>query len=134
MTALAGAMEEKVATFTRKLAGQAVAPAGELRVTTNDTLLVHLLTPIFSRFIAANPEMRLDVVLANQALNLSKRDADVAIRATDNPPETLVGRRVATIAWAIYGRAADFPDAAARSISPLSMTGPGSCSATIWRR
>ena len=110
MSALAEQMEENVTTFTRKLAGQAVAPAGELRVTTNDTLLVHLLTPIFARFIKACPEMRLDVVLANQALNLSKRDADVAIRATDDPPETLVGRRVATIAWAIYGRVADFPD------------------------
>ena len=33
----------------------------------------------------------------------------MAIRATDNPPETLVGRRAATIAWALYGRAADFP-------------------------
>lgn len=110
MTSLAEQMEENVTSFTRKLAGQAVAPTGELRVTTNDTLLVHLLTPIFSRFITACPEMRLDVVLANQALNLSKRDADVAIRATDNPPETLVGRRVATIAWAIYGRREDFPD------------------------
>jgi DNA-binding transcriptional LysR family regulator len=110
MTALAEQMEENVTAFTRKLAGQAVAPAGELRVTTNDTLLVHLLTPIFARFIKACPEMRLDVVLANQALNLSKRDADVAIRATDDPPETLVGRRVATIAWAIYGRKVDFPD------------------------
>ncbi len=110
MTALAEQMEENVTAFARKLAGQAVAPAGELRVTTNDTLLVHLLTPIFARFITACPEMRLDVVLANQALNLSKRDADVAIRATDDPPETLVGRRVATIAWAIYGRRVDFPD------------------------
>ncbi|WP_210497216.1 LysR family transcriptional regulator [Microvirga antarctica] len=119
MAALAETMEEKVETFTRKLDGQAVAPAGELRVTTNDTLLVHLLTPIFSRFLAANPEMRLDVVLANQALNLSKRDADVAIRATDNPPETLVGRRVATIAWAIYGQAADFPDPDAVDLARL---------------
>jgi DNA-binding transcriptional LysR family regulator len=109
MMTLAEQMDENVTAFTRKLAGQAVAPAGELRVTTNDTLLVHLLTPIFARFIKACPEMRLDVVLANQALNLSKRDADVAIRATDDPPETLVGRRVATIAWAIYGRSADFP-------------------------
>ncbi|MEZ0167726.1 LysR family transcriptional regulator [Microvirga sp. TS319] len=110
MSALAEQMEENVTSFTRKLAGQAVAPAGELRVTTNDTLLVHMLTHIFSRFVKACPEMRLDVVLANQALNLSKRDADVAIRATDDPPETLVGRRVATIAWAIYGRLEDFPD------------------------
>ncbi len=111
MTALAEQMEENVTAFTRKLAGQAVAPAGELRVTTNDTLLVHLLTHIFARFIKTCPEMRLDVVLANEALNLSKRDADVAIRATDNPPETLVGRRVATIAWALYGRTVDFPAA-----------------------
>jgi DNA-binding transcriptional LysR family regulator len=110
MALLAERMEEDVATFARKLAGQAVSPAGELRVTTNDTLLVHLLTPLFARFAKACPDVRLDVVLANQALNLSKRDADVAIRATDNPPETLVGRRTATIAWAIYGRAADFPE------------------------
>ena len=110
MTMLAEQMDENVTTFTRKLAGQAVSPAGELRVTTNDTLLVHLLTHIFARFIKANPELRLDVVLANQALNLSKRDADVAIRATDDPPETLIGRRVATIAWAVYGRAVDFPE------------------------
>lgn len=109
MTVLAEHMDENIAAFTRKLAGQAVAPAGELRITTNDTLLVHMLTPIFERFITTCPEMRLDVVLANQALNLSKRDADVAIRATDNPPETLVGRRVATIAWALYGRTVDFP-------------------------
>ena len=53
--------------------------------------------------------MRLDIVLGNQALNLSKRDADVAIRATDSPPELLVGRRVARIAWALYGAAAGFP-------------------------
>jgi DNA-binding transcriptional LysR family regulator len=109
MAALAERMEDDVTSFTRKLAGQAVSPAGELRVTTNDTLLVHLLTPSFARFTQSCPDVRLDVVLTNQALNLSKRDADVAIRATDNPPETLVGRRVATIAWAVYGRAADFP-------------------------
>ena len=63
--------------------------------------------------------MRLDVVLANQELNLSKRDADVAIRATDNPPENLVGRRVASIAWALYGRADEFPDP--KPIDPESL-------------
>ena len=55
MAALAERMEEDVATFARKLAGQAVSPAGELRVTTNDTLLVHLLTPIFARFTERLP-------------------------------------------------------------------------------
>ena len=110
MVALATRMEEDVAGFARKLAGQAVAPAGELRVTTSDTLLMHLMTPLFARFGQEYRDIRLDVVVGNQALNLSKRDADVAVRATDDPPETLVGRRVATIGWALYGRATDFPD------------------------
>src|SRR4030095_8130090 len=42
MAALAERMDEDVASFARKLAGQAISPAGELRVTTNDTLLAHL--------------------------------------------------------------------------------------------
>lgn len=112
MCAIAERMDEDINGFARKIAGQAIAPAGELRVTTSDSLLVHLLMPIFADFRARFPEIRLDLVLANQALNLSKRDADVAIRATDTPPETLVGRRLATINWAFYGRREDFPDAA----------------------
>ena len=106
---MAQRVDEHITAFARKIAGQEIAPAGELRVTTNDSLLVHLLTPLFVAF-RRNADIRLDLLLTNQALNLSKRDADVAIRATDNPPETLVGRRVARIAWALYGRAAEFPD------------------------
>jgi DNA-binding transcriptional LysR family regulator len=110
MIMLAERMDEGVAAFARRVAGQELTPAGELRVTTNDTLLVHLLTPLLARFRERCPDIALDVLLSNQPLNLSKRDADVAVRATDSPPESLVGRRVATIAWALYGRAIDFPD------------------------
>ena len=108
MVALARRFDSDITAFTRKVAGQEIAPEGELLVTTADSLLVHLLTPLLAKFHAAYPRMRLEVVLANQALNLSKRAADIAIRATDKPPENLVGRRVAKIAWALYGRASDF--------------------------
>ena len=119
MVALAERMDEDVSAFTRKLAGRELSPAGELRVTTSDSLLVHLLTPLFARFHGRCPDVRLEIILGNQALNLSKRDADVAIRASDSPPETLVGRRVARIAWALYGRAADFPGAGAVDLGGL---------------
>ncbi len=119
MVALAERMDEDVTAFARKLAGRALSPAGELRVTTSDTLLVHLLTPLFARFCQQCPDVRLDLVLGNQALNLSKRDADVAIRVSDSPPETLVGRRVARVAWALYGRAADFPQPGAVDLGSL---------------
>ncbi len=104
VVALARRLDEDVTAVTRRLAGRAPTPAGEVRVTTADSLLVHLMTPLFARFRDHCPDVRLDVVVANQSLNLSKRDADVAIRAGDDPPPTLIGRRVARIAWALYGR------------------------------
>jgi DNA-binding transcriptional LysR family regulator len=109
MIALAGRLEGDISGFTRRLTGGEIGHAGELRVTTNDSLLVSLLTPIFAGFIAQHRDIRLDVVLGNQAFNLSKRDADVAIRATDMPPDTLFGRKVARISWVLYGRKQDFP-------------------------
>jgi DNA-binding transcriptional LysR family regulator len=125
MAALAGRVEEDVAAFSRRLAGRDVAPSGELRVTTTDTLYLHLLLPIFAAFRTLHPAIRLDVVIGNQALNLSKRDADVAIRASDAPGETLVGRRLATLSWAIYGRAADASE-------PAEHNGPASLFARDW--
>lgn len=108
MVSVSERMDADITAFTRKIAGQAIAPEGELRVTTSDSLLVDLLTPMFARFGEQCPDVRLDVVVANEALNLSKRDADVAVRAMDDPPENLVGRRVARIAWALYGPASEF--------------------------
>lgn len=119
MAQLAERLDGDIASFARRLAGQDIKPTGEVRVTTNDTLLVDLLTPVFAGFLAQCPEIRLDLLLSNQALNLSKRDADVAIRATDNPPEALVGRRAARIAWALYGRAAEFSEAGEVAIEAL---------------
>ena len=110
IAALAARVDEDVAAVTRKLAGQDVAPSGELRIATNDSLLTDLLTPLFAAFRERYPDVRLDILISNQALNLAKRDADVAIRATDNPPENLIGRRAARIAWALYGQVGDFPD------------------------
>jgi DNA-binding transcriptional LysR family regulator len=114
MASLASRMEEDVTTFSRRLAGREIEPAGEVRVTTSDTLFLDLMVPIFAEFRRKSPAIRLDIVLANQALNLSRRDADVAIRATDSPPETLVGRRVATLAWALYASASAVKAEAAR--------------------
>ncbi|MGQ4275312.1 LysR family transcriptional regulator [Terrihabitans sp. B22-R8] len=112
MVGLASRMADDVVAFERRIAGQDLKPSGDLRVTTNDALLINPLTPILARFRLAYPDIRLDVVSSNEALNLSRRDADVAIRATAHPPETLIGRRIADIVWGVYGRE-DEPEAEA---------------------
>jgi len=103
MVALALRMFDDITDFERRISGRDVKPTGELRITTNDSFVAHMMTPLFGEFCRIYPEIKLDVVIDNRALNLSKRDADVAIRATSEPPETLVGRRIATIAWTVYG-------------------------------
>lgn len=102
MAALAARVDEDITAVTRRLSGSLPVPSGEVRLATSDSLLMELLMPMLARFRHANPAIRLDVVTGNAALNLSRRDADVAVRATDNPPDTLVGRRAARIAWALY--------------------------------
>jgi DNA-binding transcriptional LysR family regulator len=103
MVELAGRMGEDILVFERRVTGQDLRPSGELRVTASDTILLHLLTDVLIGFRRAYPEIVLDVVVSNQRLNLSKRDADVALRATYHNPDPLAGRKVARIAWAVFG-------------------------------
>lgn len=110
MVRLAERMGEDIVAFERQVTGHDLRPSGELRITTNDTVLVHMMTQVFANFRRAYPEIQLDVVVSNQALNLSKRDADVAVRATDRPPDALIGRRAAGIAWAVFANSDRAPE------------------------
>lgn len=95
-------MATDISDFERRLVGCSPTPAGELKVATNDALAAYVLPPLCAAFRALYPELRLDLIVGNSASNLSRREADVAIRATHNPVETLVGRRIAEIGWGLY--------------------------------
>src|SRR5271166_1920692 len=94
MIALATVMADSIIEFERRIAGRDFKPAGCLRVTTNELIAHHFLPAIMPQFRAQYPEMVLELILCDQILSLSRRDADVAIRLTNDPLETLVGRRV----------------------------------------
>lgn len=78
------------------------SPSGTLRITTTDTVMHSLLLPAMAQFTRLYPEIELELVIANALANLSQRDADIAIRATRQPPEHLVGIRLGTLAAAVY--------------------------------
>jgi DNA-binding transcriptional LysR family regulator len=103
LIAAARHIDDTVTRLGRKLAGQDLRLSGIVRVTTTDTLMGSILPEILAEFRAAHPGIEIEVALSNLMLNLSKRDADVAIRPAKDPPETLVGRRVGKIAFAVYG-------------------------------
>ena len=53
-------------------------------------------------FIAEYPEIAIEFIASNSILNLGRREADVAIRVTEAPPEHLIGRRLGGFALAAY--------------------------------
>src|SRR5262249_23192618 len=103
MVELADRVGDDITSFERKITGLDLRPSGELRITSSDTVLLYLLTDVLADFRRAYPEIVIEVVVSNAMLNLSKRDADVAVRASYNLSDTLASHRVARIAWAVFG-------------------------------
>ncbi len=102
MIELANSMAEGVLAFERRIAGKDERPRGLLRLTTTDSLYGCLLAPILATFLDAYPDIRLELVISSAALNLARRDADIALRASTDPEETLVGRKVAALGFGVY--------------------------------
>ncbi len=105
LTAARG-FESAIMSLERKLAGQDLRAEGLVRVTTTDTLLASVLQAPLVTFQQHHPGISIDVTTANAFANLSKRDADVAIRPAIDPPEFLIGRRIGSVAFAVYAAAA----------------------------
>ena len=96
-------IENELLSFEGAVGGQAEDVAGELRVTAIANMASTVLMPYFSRFSAAYPRIKLSVQVTNNSVHLSEREADVAIRQTNKPLETLIGTRLTTVASAVYG-------------------------------
>jgi molybdate transport repressor ModE-like protein len=95
-------VEEQMARIDRRVVGRDARLRGRLRVTCTDNFLNHYLAPHFARFVAENPEIDLDTVTQYQHLSLARREADVAIRTTLKPPDTLIAKKLFTFALGVY--------------------------------
>ena len=76
---------------------------GPLVVTAINNMASTILMPMFAEFSNQHPLVKLHIVVSNLDASLAQRDADVAIRLTNSPPDTLIGKRLVTVASTIYG-------------------------------
>jgi DNA-binding transcriptional LysR family regulator len=102
MLAAARHMSSVVADLERRLAGRDLRVEGTLRVATTDTLAASVLPRHLAAFRARHPGIVVELAVGNQVANLTRRDADAAVRPMAAPPEALVGRLVCGIAFAVY--------------------------------
>jgi len=120
-------MDQAALAAERKVAGRDLKPSGEIWVTTTDSLLMGLLAPLFTQFRHTYPDILLDVAISNQLFNLTRREADVAVRPSNRPPENLIGRPLTTIRQAVYAHR-DFgltPGASIESLGEQPWIGAG---------
>lgn len=101
-------IEEEISALALKVTGQDQRPHGTIRITTTDLLAVGVLPRHIAAFRAEWPGIEIEVIVADTVLDLTRREADVALRLGNPGQETLVGRRVGRLAFAAYA-AADRP-------------------------
>jgi molybdate transport repressor ModE-like protein len=94
-------METEFDQLARGVLGRDARLAGRLRFATTDAFAKHFM-PEIARFTRAYPQIEIDLLSTPAPAELAMREAEVAMLATNQPPEALVGRRLARLPSALY--------------------------------
>lgn len=97
------AVEATVKALEHKIFGQKMKLEGTLRLTTTDALARLILGSHLAAFHQLYPKIQLELSLTSRRLDISHLDADVAIRAASELPDTLGGTKLCKMAFAVYG-------------------------------
>lgn len=98
-----GRIEREVLGVDGALLGKDTQQVGPLKVAALNNMASSVLMPMFASFNKKRPQVELHIIVSNIDASLSQREADVAIRLTNTPIDTLIGKRIVTVASCIYG-------------------------------
>lgn len=88
-------MEQSAHELVRQSQGVDDRLAGEVRVTTTDSLAIDFLIPAIAQLHAQHPDVKVLLDTSTQLANLAKREADLAVRNSKPENPDLVARRLA---------------------------------------
>jgi DNA-binding transcriptional LysR family regulator len=98
-------VEETILAFERQLVASDRELTGVVRVACSPMVGDRLKrTPLLDIFHARFPALRIELLLSERFVDLSKREADIALRSQgpDLEDEALVARKIAEGAWGVY--------------------------------
>ena len=102
----AARMEESQTALLRELQGQDQTLRGSLVITAPQLLIGPYLAPVIEAYCQAHPAVDVQVRATNDQLNLHRREADLAIRISRSPGDTLTGLRLCAQHQASFANAA----------------------------
>lgn len=95
-------MEREAEAVTKLAAQHKRQLTGIIRVTTSDILAGVVLTPALGDFAELYPDVQIHVLVDDRILDLTRGEADVALRAGAPSETELVGRRLVDANWGLY--------------------------------
>src|SRR5688572_16979497 len=77
-------------------------PRGWLRITAPYSVGITWIAPLLGEFHARHPEVRVEMLLSNESLDLIAKEIDVALRVGNLPDSSLQARRLAVFRTQVY--------------------------------
>lgn len=99
---LAMSFESDILGLERELVGQDARLRGNIRISAVEGPAVIFLPKLLAGFRRLHPEVTFDLLSEFGASDLSRREADIAVRVTKSPPDSYLGRNICDFKFAAY--------------------------------
>jgi len=94
-------IEHELGIATQLVQGSDEAVSGKVRITLTDVLL-QLVSPALTALLTEHPRLELETSVSAQLSDIARRNADIALRLTTQPPDDLVGKKLRKMPIAVY--------------------------------
>ena len=96
-------LERAALAFEQRKAVLERGEGGVIRVTCPEPIVYRIMkSSLLDRFHEQYPKLRVEFVMSDRYVDLSRGDADVALRSGDTDDDVLVGRKIADSIWSVY--------------------------------
>lgn len=102
LLASARSVDDQVQSFIRRATGLRIEPEGSVRISANEPIAVHAMGPALAGLRRDYPKIKLELVVDNSAVDLSRREADLALRMFRPVQLDLVAKRVGTVEVGLF--------------------------------
>lgn len=95
-------MQQEAQALELAVSGHDTDLSGGISVTATEGLGIYWLTPVLAEFQAEHPAIEIEVRIDNQAVNLLRREADIALRIGRPRQADLTARKVGELAFGLF--------------------------------